>query len=251
MFRLVLVLLVLVLCVRAAASEIVAFESEARPRIDIRGRLARPSGRGPFPAVELLHSCLGMAENLGAYEHALTGAGYVTLFVDDFTDRGLHETCTVDFPEGLGDARGALRYLSRLPYVDPRRVAVVGFSQGADTTLRLAERRGAYRAAAAFYPPCANIAGSRLEIPTLILVGALDGVTPASDCAALAHEHVGEARLVVYPGASHAFDNPAFAGGVERFGMRLQYDRDAAERSMRELLQFLGAELSRAPAISR
>ena len=40
------------------------------------------------------------------------------------------------------------------------------------------------RAAAAYYPPCANRQGETLTVPTLILVGAADSVTPAADCRA-------------------------------------------------------------------
>ena len=43
--------------------------------------------------------------------------------------------------------------------------------------------RAGFKAAAAFYAPCANVAGATLDIPTLILVGAKDEVTPAADCA--------------------------------------------------------------------
>ena len=75
---------------------------------DIRGTLARPKGAGPFAAVILLHSCLGLPSNRRAIESALTAEGYVALFVDDFSTRGLKETCAVDFPEGLADAYGAL-----------------------------------------------------------------------------------------------------------------------------------------------
>ena len=144
---------------------------------------------------------------------------------------------------------------SRLPFVDPARIAAVGFSQGADTALKIAASRSAsafaipdglaFRAAAAFYPPCSNVEGERLAIPTLILVGAADGVTPAADCERLARSNPGEVRLVVYPGAAHCFDDPAFAGGRSVMGMMLKYDADAAKRSRRDLGNFLAEKLGR------
>ena len=216
---------------------------------EIRGYLARPRGAGPFAAVILLHSCLGLPSNRRAIEAALTAEGYVALFVDDFSTRGLKETCAVDFPEGPADAYGALAFLSRLPFVDPARVAAVGFSQGADTALKIAASRSAgetaFRAAAAFYPPCSNVEGARLTIPTLILVGAADGVTPAADCERLARSNPGKARLVVYPDAAHCFDDPAFAGGRSVMGMTLRYSEDAANRSRRDLGAFLADKLAR------
>ena len=144
--------------------------------------------------------------------------GYVALFVDDFATRGLKETCAVDFKQALPDADGALAYLRRLSYVDPDKIAVVGFSQGGDTALKIAAGGAAgFKAAAAFYPPCANLDGAALGIPTLILVGAKDEVTPAADCAELAKRQAPSmVKFVVYPGAAHAFDLPEFAARDRR-----------------------------------
>jgi dienelactone hydrolase len=221
----------------------------------IQGYLTKPKGAGPFPAVVLLHSCLGLPAGRRSMADTFAGWGYVALFVDDFTTRGVKETCAVDFNEALPDAYGALAFLSKLPYVDPARIAAIGFSQGADTALKIASSRPAasgstsdpaFKAAAAFYPPCANVANSRLEIPTLILVGAMDDVTPAADCERLAARQPGAAvKLVVYPRARHGFDNPEFGDGARLLGMWLAYDREAAQRSRAELRDFLADRVAR------
>jgi dienelactone hydrolase len=240
-----------------AAEALVTFDSAAARgqagKTAIRGYLAKPKGAGPFPAVVLLHSCLGLPSNRRAIEAVLAAEGYVALFVDDFSTRGLKETCAVDFPEGSNDAYGALAYLSRLPDVDKTRIAAVGFSQGGDTALRIASSRFGsafaipggldFKAAAAFYPPCSNVEGERLKIPTLILVGAADGVTSAADCKRLARSQSGDVKLVVYPRAGHCFDDPAFGGGRSVMGMILEYDPDAAKRSRRDLAAFLAEKL--------
>ena len=101
----------------ASAEETVTFRSAAGG-LDIRGYLAKPEGRGPFPAIVLLHSCLGLPANRQSIETEVTGWGYVALFVDDFSARGLKETCAVDFPEGASDAYGALAFLAKLAYVE-------------------------------------------------------------------------------------------------------------------------------------
>jgi dienelactone hydrolase len=234
----------------ASADELVKFTSAGRGD-PIQGYLTRPKGAGPFPAVALLHSCLGLPANRRSIADALAAWGYVALFVDDFATRGLKETCAVDFNDAMADAYGALGYLSQLSFVDRTRIAAVGFSQGGDTALKLAASpraagAPAFRAAAAFYPPCANEADAQLDIPTLILVGAKDEVTPARDCAALAkRQQPGMVRLVVYPGAAHAFDLPEFSGGKQVLGMSLAYDGNAAQRSWGELRSFLAARLKR------
>jgi dienelactone hydrolase len=239
----------------ASAEALVKFASAGRSD-PIQGYLTKPKGAGPFPAVVLLHSCLGLPAGRRSLGDMFAGWGYVALLVDDFTTRGVKETCAVDFNEALPDAYGALAFLSRLPYVDPARIAAIGFSQGADTALKLASSRPAaasssadspqFKAAAAFYPPCDNEANARLEIPTLILVGAMDDVTPAADCVRLAAKQPGSTvKLVVYPSARHGFDNPEFGNGARLFGMWLAYTREAAGRSRAELRDFLATRLTR------
>jgi dienelactone hydrolase len=219
----------------------------------LTGYITAPSGAGSFPAVALIHSCLGLPENRAAFAATLAGWGYVALFVDEFAPRGLKETCAVDFPAGPADAAAALVFLARQPFVDARRVAIVGFSQGGDVALAVAAsppRAARLRAAAAYYPPCANREGETLEVPTLILVGAADSVTPAEDCRAfVAAQPPGgaAARLVVLPGAGHLFDDPASAGGRVVLGMRFAYDRAAATRAEQELRRFLAETLSQRP----
>jgi dienelactone hydrolase len=244
----------------ALADTLVKFASAApQDHVEVRsdpiqGYLTKPKGAGPFPAVVLLHSCLGLPAARRSMADTFAGWGYVALFVDDFTTRGVKETCAVDFNEALPDAYGALTFLSRLPYVDPARIAAIGFSQGADTALKIASSRPpasgsadlAFKAAAAFYPPCDNVTNSRLEIPTLILVGGMDDVTPAADCERLAGRQPGSmVKLIVYPGARHGFDNPEFGAGARLLGMWLAYDREAAQRSRAELRDFLAARVAR------
>jgi dienelactone hydrolase len=236
------------------ADQRVSFAAASGDAAGVVGYLAKPLGGGPFPAVVLLHSCLGPPKDRRAIADRIVGWGYVALFVDDFANRGLKQTCAVDFPAGRPDAFGALAFLAKLPYVDPRRVAAIGYSQGGDTALGIAVAPLAasgdlrFKAAAAFYPPCANQANAALQAPTLILVGGADEVTPAADCEGLANaqpEGAANLSLVVYPDAAHGFDNPEFAGGKRILGMWLQYDRAAAERSRAALHDFLAQRLGR------
>jgi len=239
-------------CIGFVAALALAFPAQAETRValplpsgpPLQAYLSRPAGSGPFPAVALLHSCLGLPVNRRALADALVRAGFVALWVDDFSSRALSETCSVDFPEALADAQAAAAFLKGLPEVDATHLAAVGFSQGGDTALRLAVEASGFRAAAAYYPPCANLEGAKLAIPTLILIGAEDDVTPARDCRALAKGQ-SNAELIVFPGARHLFDEPAAAGGVRRFGMRFEYRAQAAHAAESALLRFLRRHVGR------
>ena len=135
-------LLALLTCASAAqADELVTFPSASG--VGIRGYLTTPPGRGPFPAVVLLHSCLGLPANRQAIGAEVAHWGYVALFVDDFGPRGLKETCAVDFPDGPPDAYGALAYSRR-----PLRRRSVADRRGrllAGRRHRARDRRGAGR----------------------------------------------------------------------------------------------------------
>ena len=115
--------------------------------------------------------------------------GYVTLTIDRFGPRRLKNTCRGGGPSDvIFNAYSALDFLVRQRFIDPRRVVVVGFSQGGWLSLSSVERgtverssENKFRAAAAFYPPCTAVKGP-MTVPTLILIGESDDWTPADAC---------------------------------------------------------------------
>ena len=97
------------------------------------------AGNGPFPAVVLLPPCSGrLPPRLEQADAArYTALGYVLLAVDSFGARGIADGCTgggasVDM---VMDAYGALLHLADLPFVDPDRIALVGYSFGGSVAL--------------------------------------------------------------------------------------------------------------------
>jgi dienelactone hydrolase len=234
------------------------------PGDPVSGYLAKPDGEGTRPAVVALHGCAGLgASRMQDVADELVSWGYVALFVDSFTRRGVVHTCTrttySNHKEVVSkrplDAFGALIFLAAQPFVDSRRIAVLGFSQGAEMALKITEERPfqiftnpdnlAFRAAVAFYPPCRR-AGGRPAIPTLIAIGELDDWTPAQDCERLVArwgERVTPVQLAIYPGAYHAFNAPVFDPGQRMFGHWLEYHREAARKAYLDTRSFLGRHL--------
>jgi dienelactone hydrolase len=229
------------------------------PDATIEGYLSKPDGSGPFPAVVYLHGCSGLSKNTrNRIADLMTGWGYVSLSVDSFSTRGIKETCVDMMPARQGDALGALLYLSKLPFVDPKRIAIIGASQGGSVTLDIASTHSVdlfaipdglkFKAAVAYYPLC-SVATQQLSIPTIILIGELDDWTPAKTCEQWMVWRAGKGapvKLVIDPGAYHAFDVPALGeDGVRSFGHWLKYDADAAQRSALEMHDFLATELAK------
>jgi dienelactone hydrolase len=213
--------------------------------------VSRPAGDGPFPGMVILHDCSGLGpRSSGApwrWSSELTQRGYVTVWPDSFSPRGRPRgICTdapppaVTFAQRAGDAYAALAHLRSLPFVDGRRIAVMGGSHGGSSTLaaivdapeNAPHADAGFAAAIALYPACGRSygawsvergAGSGRPIvryagafkplaPLLILIGALDDWTPAEPCRKLAEaaRTAGYAvEIKVYPGAHHSFDSMA------------------------------------------
>jgi dienelactone hydrolase len=253
---------------RATPLERVEFESASQRRISgvfpgdrIQGDLAKPDGAGPFPAAIVLHGCAGMHQaTKQKLADDLVAWGYVALLVDSYATRRIDHACNWNASavseKRRPDAYGALDFLGRQAFVDPNRVAAVGFSAGARVALSVAEPNSfelfgspgsdlRFRAAAAFYPPC-EATTARPGIPTLILIGALDDWTPAADCtnkvAGWGNDGAPVA-LVVYPGAYHGFYYAYLQPGRTMFEHWLEYNGEAADNATQRLHQFLDQHL--------
>jgi hypothetical protein len=87
----------------------------ARPDTGLAAELGSPSnGGGPFPAVVVLHGCIGITGHFTAIADRLSSWGYVALAVDSLGPRGLADRCGVGILGQAFDAYAALRYLSQL-----------------------------------------------------------------------------------------------------------------------------------------
>src|SRR5215813_4585278 len=234
---------------------------EVIPGDRIQGYLAKPEGAGPFPAVIGLHGCVGMHDTTKQrLTDDLVAWGYVILLVDSYATRGIEHACTssafATVIRRTRDAYGALVFLARQTFVDPQRVAAVGFSQGGWVSLLVADANSfelfvrpsnlRFRAVVAFYPVCRAVAG-RPVIPTLILIGALDEWTPAADCSekidAWGTDGV-PIEQVVYPSAHHSFYYPELQPGRTIFGRWVEYNEEAATDASRRMREFLNRHLN-------
>jgi dienelactone hydrolase len=226
----------------------------------IEGYLAKPEGAGPFPAVVALHGCAGMSDTTRRkLVGELVGWGYVVMLVDSLGARGIDHDCFKGILAiaRMADALGGLTYLAKQTFIDPGRVAAVGFSKGAWTALALSESDSSFklfdrpsnskfRAAVAFNPPCRD-AGARPLIPTLILIGTLDEWTPAADCSEKIDTWGTDGvaiDLVVYPDVHHGFYYPELQPGRAMLGRWLEYNEEAATDASRRTREFLSRHLN-------
>jgi dienelactone hydrolase len=275
----------IVLCVALAGgcAASIPFEN-ATPKAPARveGRLVKPAGPGPFPALVLLHGCHGVSPQVYAWARWLADRDYVAFVVDSYGPRKEPADCKDDpSPNAtpntarFDDAIGALRYLQSQPSVIAERIASFGWSQGGQyamsvingPTLARARARGValppvgFAAAIAMYPGgCGDYAKELVVRPLLLLIGGSDNWTPPQYCremAANVRARGADVTLVEYKGAYHYFDvagqrkqvlkdiEEPFTPGS--YGVTVAYDPEAAADAQRQVEAFLARVLKGAP----
>jgi len=101
--------------------------------------LATPEGRGPHPAVVVIHEIFGLNANIRDIARRFAQEGYVALAVDLFAGRN-RMVCMFRFMggtltnslnhQGIKDLKAALTYLTQQPRVDAQRLGAIGFCLG-------------------------------------------------------------------------------------------------------------------------
>lgn len=157
--------------------------------------------------------------------------GYMALLPDSFGPRGKahgFERFTHDDPDRADvnektvrplDAEGALSWLRSQRDVIPHRIFLQGWSNGGSTALNVMQRQGAktsgYRAALALYPGCGPKAlllpVLETTAPVALLLGSDDEEVSPARCQEMAQRSIAtgsKVDVVLYPGATHGFDDP-------------------------------------------
>jgi dienelactone hydrolase len=267
-------------CLAAAAGETVQFPKSGGDGDNAEAILSLAAGQNAgtkSPAVILLHSAWGWAdahEGVGTYAAALSRSGFAVLELHMFANAGAIK------PGGptayLPELFGALKYLASRQEVDPRRIAVAGYSFGGVMALTAATTWAAgkyggdslrFAAHAPFYPICwvlkANAKGRKSPVPAdawlqwtgapvRIYAGALDDYDDrdANACQD-AVDSLPEAQrkafsVRVFPEATHGWDQPRDARFFEKLGCKGRGcsntntpNPEATRQSVEDLISFL------------
>lgn len=260
----------------AACSGSFAFEpatADGEFPLQLQWQPASQSGRRP--AIIALHGCGGLYDNRGqldgrytSYAHRWNNAGWHVVAPDSFGSRGQTSICTQPASERTikvahrrDDVLRTAAWLSTRDDVDPRRVAVVGWSHGAMTALEFVDR-SVWRAHApaaivTYYPSCG--AWSRRALvepaaPVLMLLGEADDWTPAAPCQLLGKrfqaDYPGMVAVRTYAAGHHGFDRRSpvrfradIPAGNDKRGVHVGGNPAAREASLAELDRFLGQHL--------
>jgi carboxymethylenebutenolidase len=201
----------------AAAEQTVSFKSGTETA---SGLLVTPEGKGPFPAVIVIHEWWGLDDWVKDQARALAKEGYAALAVDLYhgkvtKDPEVAHQLMSGLPEdrALRDLQGAYAYLRSRADVKKDRIGVIGWCMGGRYALLLATKEPGLKAVVAYYgaPPTDPTAIARIKAPVLGNYGGDDkGPSPEQvkafeDAMKKAGKSV---DIKIYPGAPHAFANP-------------------------------------------
>ena len=144
----------------------------SKGRNTLSGSLCKPQGTGPFPVVVYNHGGAGPIIG-GAPEEtctALAEAGFVGFSPIRRLTRSLYGH--------LDDVNNAVDHVKSLPYVQPSRIGIIGFSRGAMLTYQAAVQRQDLRAivimASAVHPSMDLSQAGAISAPVLVLVSEND-----------------------------------------------------------------------------
>jgi dienelactone hydrolase len=191
-------------------------------------RLPRP-WTDRMPVVVILHGSGGVPPRSGHWTQEFLNMGIATFVLDSFSGRGITGTSADQDQLGrlamIVDAYRALELLALDPRLDPGRIALIGFSRGGQSALYASVRRFQkmhgpqgleFTAYIPFYAACNTRFKEDENVtdkPIRIHHGSADDYVPVAPCRSYVARLKAAGKdvtLTEYPGARHAFDNPAF-----------------------------------------
>jgi carboxymethylenebutenolidase len=216
-------LLLLAVIVLLAAS---TFAAEGKPVSyksgdeTVQGILYTPTGKGPFPALIVIHEWWGLNDWVKDQASKLADQGYAALAVDLYrgkvatTPDVAHEIMRgVPEDRAKRDLHAAFDFLASQPNVKKDRIGSIGWCMGGGYSLDVALQEPTLAAAVINYGHLATETDAlkKINAPILGLFGAQDRGIPPADVkkfGATLDQLGKKIDIKIYDDAGHAFENP-------------------------------------------
>jgi carboxymethylenebutenolidase len=241
---LVVLLLILACSAFAASGTPVSYKSGDDT---VQGVLYAPAGKGPFPAVVVIHEWWGLNDWVKEQASKLADQGYVALAVDLYrgkvadTPDMAHELMRGLAEDRAGrDLRAAVAFLGAQSNVKKDRIGSIGWCMGGGYSLQTALLEPGLAATVINYGHLAEEPENlkKINAPILGIFGGKDRGIPVDDVKKFeaALKQLGKkVEIVIYPDAGHAFENPN-----NKAGYRADDAADAWRRTIKFLADTLG-----------
>jgi len=183
----------------------------------VQGTLYSPAGKGPFPALVVIHEWWGLNDWVKEQASKLADQGYVTLAIDLYrgkvakTPEEAHEIMRgVPDDRAARDLHSAVEFLKSQSDVNKDRIGAIGWCMGGGYTLNLALNEPSLKAAVINYGHLATDPAqlSKINASILGIFGGKDRGIPVDDVNKFAETLKKSGKKVeikIYPDAGHAF----------------------------------------------
>jgi carboxymethylenebutenolidase len=214
----------------------------------VKGILYTPEGKGPFPAIIVIHEWWGLNDWVKEEASKLSDEGYVALAIDLYrgkvatTPEEAHEMMRgVPEDRAQRDLHAAYAFLEGQPDVKKNRIGAIGWCMGGGYSLDVALQEPDLAADVINYGHLATDTATlkKINAPILGLFGAQDrGITPedVKKFEAQLQQLGKKIDITIYPDAGHGFENPN-----NKDGYRPKDTADAWEKTVK----FLAANLKK------
>lgn len=185
----------------------------------IGGYLVKPTGKGPFPAMILVHEWWGLNDQIKGIADRMAADGYVALAVDLYRGRVATDAdqahmymAGLSDDQAVGDLQSAFAYLQNQPDVKKDRIGSIGWCMGGGFSLQLALNQPQIAACVMYYGRVVLNPEKlkALKAPVLGIFGEDDqAITPdaVKNFDDLAKTLGKSVQVHEYPGAGHGFFN--------------------------------------------
>lgn len=210
---------------------------------------------GARPGVIVVHEWWGHTDYVRRRARMLAEEGYTALALDMYGDgkQAAHpEDANKFMMETLSNADVAkARFLAAYDLLkshastDPSKIAAIGYCFGGAVVLQMARSGTDLDGVASFHGNLATespAAPGAVKAKILVLHGADDPFVPKEQVVAFKKEMDAAGAdyiFIEYPGAVHAFTNPAATENGKKFDLPLAYNEEVDNKSWAELQKFL------------
>ncbi len=222
-----------------------------------KGYLAAPEGSGPFPGVLIVHEWWGLNDYARMRADQLARAGYVALAMDMYgegktannpTEAGaLAGAALSDINQVYARVQKALSVLREQANVKKESVAAIGYCFGGGVLVNSARMGLDVQGVVSFHGNLAPKTDKRdYQTKLLILHGAADPLVSKEEIAGFKTEMKDKEvsyEFVEYPGALHAFTNPAATKVGKQYNLPIAYDQKADAASWEKMMSFFSQVL--------
>lgn len=257
MKRLLISLLLLSLLPSAALAAVKGKEvSYTANGTTMKGWLAYDdAAKGRRPGVLVVHEWWGHNAYIRKRADMLARLGYVALAVDMFGDgKQAHHPdeagkfareISANRPMARARFEAAMKFLQNQRNVDGKNLAAIGYCFGGGVVLNMAREGVDLKGVASFHGGLATDTPAqpgKIKAQLRIFTGEDDKIVPIAQVDGFVREMEAAGanyQIVVYPGATHAFTNPAADEYARTFNLPMGYNEAADKDSWSKLQDFL------------